>query len=106
MTMKISYKNTQRKWRNNMAQYDVRLSKDGIEAGMLNKNGQWHSGSDVTEKAFEVVRDHLLRLTAQQQHDVAYAWNYTNGKTLLLKLEEKDTEQLENKQDVQEGEQK
>ena len=78
-----------------MAKYDIRLSKDGIEAGMLNKNGQWHSGSDITEKAFEVVRDHLLRLSAQEKQDICYAWKYNNGKTLLLKLEEKDTEEKE-----------
>lgn len=76
-----------------MAQYDIRLSKDGIEAGMLNKNGQWHSGSDVTEKAFSVVRDHLIRLSQQEGTDVCYAWKYSNGKTLILKLEEKDTEE-------------
>ena len=83
-----------------MAKYDVRLSKDGIEAGMLNKNGQWHSGSDVTEKAFAVVRDHLIRLSKQEGTDVCYAWNYSNGKTLMLKLEQKDTEEVKKDEDV------
>lgn len=82
-----------------MANYTIRLGKDGIEAGVLNKNGQWHSGSDVTEKAFEVVRDHLLRLSAQQKKDIAYAWQYDNGKTLLLKLEEKDTNEMKEEKD-------
>ena len=63
-----------------MAKYDIRLSRDGIEAGMLNKNGQWHSGSDVTEKAFAIVRDHLIRLSKAENKDVNYYWDYGNGK--------------------------
>lgn len=82
-----------------MAKYDIRLSKDGIEAGMLNKNGQWHSGSDVTEKAFAIIRDHLIRLSKQEGKDVCYAWKYNNGKILLLKLEETDSNKIEEEKD-------
>ena len=77
-----------------MAKYDIRLSKDGIEAGMLNKNGQWHSGSDVTEKAFAVVRDHLIRLSKQENKDVNYYWNYPNGKSIILQLKVVDTDEI------------
>lgn len=81
-----------------MAKYDIRLSENGIEAGMLNKNGQWHSGEDVTEKALSVVRDHLIRMSQKEGRDVAYAWQYDNGKTLMLKLEQKDTEEIKQEQ--------
>jgi len=81
-----------------MAKYDIRLSKDGIEAGMLNKNGQWHSGSDVTEKTLAIVRDHLIRMSQKEGRYIAYAWKYDNGKTLILKLEEKDTEEIKQEQ--------
>ena len=78
-----------------MAKYDIRLSKDGIEAGMLNKNEQWHSGSDVTEKAFAVVRDHLIRLSKQENKDINYYWNYPNGKSVILQLKVVDTSEIQ-----------
>lgn len=77
-----------------MAKYEVKLVNGKIEAGLTNKAGKW-TGTEVTQDALAAVRDHLLTMTSQEQKDVAYAWQYQNGKTLLLKLEEKDSEEIQ-----------
>lgn len=82
-----------------MAKYDIRLTENGIELGMLNKNGQWHSGEEATEKVMSIVRDHLIKLSVKEGHDIAYAWQYNNGKTLMLKLEEKDTTEIKEEEE-------
>lgn len=82
-----------------MAEYHVKLDKDGkIKAGTMSKTGKWINNSDVTDEAFAAVRDHLLVLIQKENKDITYGWNYANGKTLILKLEQKDTK------DIQEGE--
>lgn len=78
-----------------MAEYHVKLNENGdIIAGSTTKSGKFSNSSIVTEETLAAVRDHLLRLIANKKQDMMYAWNYPNGKTILLKLEEKDTTEI------------
>ena len=78
-----------------MAEYHVRTNKDGtISAGTLKKEGGWNHSSIVTEEVLEAARDHLLTVSLKKNKDICYAWKYENGKTLFLKLEEKDSDQI------------
>ena len=79
-----------------MADYHVKVNKDGaILAGTITKTGAWNHNSEVTEEALIAVRDHFIALSVKENKDVGYAWQYPNGKTLILKLEEQDTEKVE-----------
>ena len=81
-----------------MANFRVGLDKDGsIIAGTKTKNDTWNNKSIVTEEALAAVRDHLI-VMAQKESCAAYKWDYTNGKTIILSIEEKDTAEL-NKQE-------
>lgn len=78
-----------------MAEYHVKTNKDGqIMAGTYRKEGGWNRCSDVTNEVMEAARDHLLIKSEKENHDVCMGWNYNNGKTLMLKLELKDTAEL------------
>ena len=78
-----------------MADFHVKLDKEGnIVAGTITKNGVMNNKSIVTGEAFEAVRDHLLFESQKQQQDIAYAWTYKDGKTLILKLEQKDAGEI------------
>lgn len=78
-----------------MANYRVKVNEDGmILAGSTTKTGKFANSSVVTDEALSAVRDHLLIVTQKEQKPMAYAWNYPNGKTIILKLEERDTEEL------------
>ena len=82
-----------------MATYHVQFNREegNILAGTQTKTGKWQNSSVVTEEAMAAVRDHLLYLSAKEKQDIQYAWNYNNGKTLVLKLEQIDTEKIEKK---------
>ena len=78
-----------------MAEYHVKVSPDGvINAGTMDKNGKLNRKSDVTIEALEAVRDHLLIKTVNEDKAMAFAWQYPNGKTLILKLEEQENEKV------------
>ena len=80
-----------------MATYHVRTNKEGeIIAGTLSKTEKWTNSTVVTEEALAAVRDHLITMSQKESKAMAYAWEYTNGKTLLLKLEELDTDTVKN----------
>ena len=83
-----------------MAEYHVRLNKEGnIIAGVTNKAGKMTNSTVVTEEALAAVRDHLLIVTHNEDKNIGYAWSYPNGKTIIMKLEEKDSEVIkENKE--------
>jgi len=81
-----------------MAEYHVKVRKDGrIFAGPsdLKKHA-----SDVTDEAVVAMRDHLLIETEKKKELIGYRWDYNNGKTLILKIEELDTAELD-KEDEQ-----
>jgi hypothetical protein len=82
-----------------MAEYHVKLDeKDGaIKAGTLTKEGKWNHKSVVTNEALEAVRDHLIFVSQKEGRDIAYTWQYQNGMNLILKLEAKKTEEMEQK---------
>ena len=76
-----------------MADYHVKVRKDGtIVAGPsdLKKHA-----SDVTDETIVAVRDHLLIAAEKNKELIGYRWDYNNGKTLILKLEEIDTAALD-----------
>ena len=78
-----------------MAEYHVRTNSEGqIFAGTQTKTGKWQNSSDVTQEALAAVRDHLLIMTQKEDKAIAFAWQYPNGKTLLLKLEEDDSKEI------------
>ena len=78
-----------------MATYHIGLTQDGeIQVGTKTKAGKWSNVTTVTDEALAAVRDHLLLKIQKEEKEVVYGWNYNNGKTLILKLEEKDTEEL------------
>ena len=73
----------------------IGLKEDGtIQVGNKTKAGKWSSTVNATDEALCAVRDHLLIATQKENKPMCYAWNYPNGKTLILKLEEKDTEAI------------
>ena len=75
--------------------YHIGLTEDGaIQIGTKTKTGKWSKTENATDEALCAVRDHLLIATQKENKPICYAWNYPNGKTLLLKLEEKDTEEI------------
>lgn len=79
-----------------MAEYHVKINKEGnIIAGTLSKTGKWTNSSVVTEEVLAAARDHLLLMTNHEKTAISYAWSYPNGKTLLLKLEEVETEDIQ-----------
>ena len=79
-----------------MAEYHVGFNRENgsILGGTKTKTGKWQNSSEVTEEAMAAVRDHLLYKTVVENKAVHYGWQYPNGKTILLKLEEIDTEDL------------
>ena len=78
-----------------MANYHIGLTKDGwIQVGTKTKTGKWSNTTDVTEECLCAVRDHLLIRTQVEDKPINYGWTYPNGKTLLLQIVEKDTEEL------------
>ena len=81
--------------------YHVGLNEYGnIIAGTKTKTGKWQNTSIVTEEVLAAARDHLLRMIAKEEKDISYGWQYPNGKTILLKLEEKNTSDIkENKEE-------
>ena len=84
-----------------MAEYHVKLNDNGdIIAGIVSKTGKFTNSSVVTSEALLAVREHLLLLTKKENKDIAFGWSYPNGKTILLKLEQRDTSE------IKEGEQK
>ena len=75
--------------------YHVKVNQDGvIEVGTISKDGKWTRKADVTSEALEAVRDHLLIMTVKEQKAMAFAWQYPNGKTLIMKLEEQVSEDV------------
>jgi len=83
-----------------MAEYHVRVKDNGeILTGTLNKNGKFTNSSVVTEEVLAAARDHLLIATQRENQPVAYAWTYPNGKTLIMKLEEQDTESIKEEEE-------
>lgn len=82
--------------------YHVKYNKDSknIVAGTMNKNcTKFINCSDVTEEAIEAVRDHFIALSIERNEDMAFAWQYNNGKTLVMKFEMIDTDSIKNKED-------
>ena len=81
-----------------MAEYHVGVKKETgvILGGTKTSTGKWKNSSDVTEEAMSAVRDHLLYKMITENKPVYYAWQYQNGKTIILKLEEVDTEKIKN----------
>ena len=81
-----------------MAEYHVGFNSENgsILGGTKTKTGKWQNKSEVTEEAMAAVRDHLLYLTARENKAISYGWQYPNGKTILLKLEEQDSENIKN----------
>ena len=78
-----------------MAEYHVKVNNEGnIIAGTMTKTGKFTNSSIVTSEALEAARDHLLYMTVKENTPIAYSWNYPNGKTLIMKLEEKETEEI------------
>lgn len=75
-----------------MATYHVKLNSDGtIFAGTQSKTGKWINSSDVTDECLAAARDLIIQKSHNENKNICYSWNYSNGKTLLLKLEEIDT---------------
>lgn len=87
-----------------MAEYHVECSAETgrIYAGTTNKKGdKWINRTDVTEKALIAVRDHFLRVKAEQEEDnpvIGYQWNYDDGTSITLRMDietkEKEKETL------------
>ena len=81
-----------------MADFHIKATQEGtIEIGTVNKDGKWTKKSDVTSEALEAVRDHLLVMTVKEGKSMAFAWQYPNGKTLIMKLEEQVSEEVKEK---------
>ena len=84
-----------------MSKYHVLVDNDAnIIAACFTKNGNWTNKTNVTKEALEAVRDHLLMMSAKQQMVLGYAWNYPDGKTLVLKIEERMEEENEDRSDT------
>ena len=82
-----------------MANFHLKVFEDGtVYGGNVTKDGKMNSKSDVTKEALEASRDHLLIMTQKEAKPMVYAWNYSNGKTIIMKLEERDTEELKGDQ--------
>jgi hypothetical protein len=80
-----------------MENYHVKVNEEGrIFAGVLEDEKTWKESSDVTEEALEAVKEHLLAMIRKENKDISFCWNYNNGKSLILKLEEKDTSEIQN----------
>lgn len=78
-----------------MAEYHVKVSADGeIKAGLLTKTGKLSNATVVTQEALAAARDHLLILSRKENKSIAYCWNYPNNKTIVMKLEEIDTDKV------------
>ena len=84
-----------------MADYRVKVNKEGrILAGTMKKEDVWNHNSDVTEEALAAARDHLLIMSKNEGKDIAYAWQYDNGNTVILKLEVKKIDEIKQEEDV------
>ena len=79
-----------------MAEYRVKMDKKTgrINAGTMTKDEKWNHKSDVTNEVLEAARDHLLFMTDKEKKDICMGWEYQNGKTLILKLELKDSNEV------------
>ena len=75
--------------------YHIGLDDEGkIIIGTKTKTGKWNNKTEVTAEALAATRDHLLKMIAKEKQDIYYGWQYSNGKTVLLKLEEKNTSDI------------
>ena len=78
-----------------MANFHLKVDQDGVVyAGSVDKNGRMNNKSIVTEEALAAARDHLILLSQKENKILAYRWDYPNGKTIILKIEEKDTSEI------------
>ena len=78
-----------------MTNLHLKVYEDGtIYGGNVTEDGKMNTKYDVTKEALEAARDHLLIMTQKENKAMAYAWNYPNGKSIVMKLEERDTEEL------------
>ena len=83
-----------------MAEYHVKINNEGgIIAGTVSKAGKFTNSSVVTDEALAAVRDHLLMVIQKEGKSMAYCWNYPNGKSIILKLEEQDTEEIKEQEE-------
>lgn len=77
--------------------YHIKFDKEQKEilAGTMNKKcTRFINSSVATGEALEAVRDHFVSLSLARGEDVAFAWQYENGKTLVMKFEVVDSEKV------------
>ena len=72
-----------------MGKYHVLVDKDGIiNAACFTKNGNWTNKTDVTTEALEAVRDHLIIISTKEKKNIAFRWEYPDGRVIVLRLDE------------------
>lgn len=85
--------------------YHIKFDEEAKEilAGTMNKKcTKFINCSAVTDEALKAVRDHFIYLSNTRKEDVAFAWQYPNGKTLVMKFEVVDSDKIkEEKKDEQ-----